>query len=172
MTVDHDSRRAIPHLAGLRMVAFFEALKGILVLLAGLGLLSLLHKDVGEQAERIVRHLHMNPAHHRSVRVFVDAAAKVTDKRLWALAAGALAYTIVRFVEAYGLWHARIWAEWFALLSGCLYLPWEIFELLNRATLIRWSIFLINLAIVIYMAYVRFSDRMAERKHEKSLMDT
>jgi Predicted membrane protein (DUF2127) len=36
--------------AGLRAIAVFEAAKGMVVLLAGLGLLSLLHHDVGALA--------------------------------------------------------------------------------------------------------------------------
>ena len=38
---------------GVRMVAAFEASKGILILLAGFGLLSLVHHDVQQLAEDI-----------------------------------------------------------------------------------------------------------------------
>jgi uncharacterized membrane protein (DUF2068 family) len=142
------------HIAGLRTVALFEALKGVLALLVGYGLFSLAHKDVGEFAEHLIHHLHLNPDRHVS-QAFLHAAERVTEGKILALAFGALAYATVRFIESYGLWHARDWAEWFALLSGCLYLPWEIYELLRRATPIRWSLLLINLGIVLYMAYLR-----------------
>ncbi len=138
----------------LRTVATYEAVKGALVLLAGFGLLTLLHKDVGDVAERIVGRLHMNPARHVS-QVFIIAASKLTDAKLWAMAMGAAAYSTVRFVEAYGLWHMRVWAEWFALLSGGIYLPWEIYELIERPTRIHWVLLLSNLAIVLYMLYIR-----------------
>jgi uncharacterized membrane protein (DUF2068 family) len=142
------------HIAGLRTVALFEALKGVLALLLGYGLFSLAHRDIGEFAEHLIRHLHLNPDRHIS-QAFIHAAERVTEGKVIALAFGALAYATVRFIEAYGLWHARDWAEWFALLSGCLYLPWEVFELLRRTTPIRWSLLLINLGIVLYMAYLR-----------------
>ena len=87
----------------------------------------------------------------------MEAAGRVNGKTLWALAFAALMYATVRFVEAYGLWKARAWAEWFALLSGAMYLPWEIIELLRRPTHVRWAIFVINLMIVIYMLYFRIS---------------
>jgi uncharacterized membrane protein (DUF2068 family) len=74
---------------------------------------------------------------------------------LWALAAGALAYSIVRFVEAYGLWNRRVWAEWFALLSGMLYIPFEVYEVLDRATKLRFAVLAINIVIVLYMAWIR-----------------
>jgi uncharacterized membrane protein (DUF2068 family) len=153
-------RRPIPqaidthHTAGLRTVAVFEAVKGLLVLAVELGLLSLLHKDVAAMAERVVRRLHMNPEHHFS-HVILEAANRMTDAKLWALAGGAAAYSTVRFVEAFGLWNRRVWAEWFALLSGCLYLPWEIYEILDHPTKIRFAVLAGNLIIVLYMLKIR-----------------
>jgi uncharacterized membrane protein (DUF2068 family) len=143
--------------AGLRTIATFEALKGILVLLAGFGLLHFLHRDAGDAAEHFVHRLHLNPSRHIG-RVFIEAASKLTDAKLWALAIGALAYSSVRFVEAYGLWHRRVWAEWFALLSGMLYIPWELYEVLDRPTKFRFGILAINVVIVLYMAWIRMAE--------------
>jgi len=144
--------------AGLRTVASFEAAKGLLVLAAGLGLLSLVHQNVQQVAEALVRHLHMNPARHYP-RVFLEAAAHVTDARLWWLASGAVAYAAVRAVEAYGLWHARDWAEWFAILSGSLYLPIEAYELAHRPSVPKAVVLLVNLGIVGYVSLVRYRGR-------------
>jgi uncharacterized membrane protein (DUF2068 family) len=140
--------------AGVRAVALFEAAKGLIVVVAGFGLLSLLHHDAQHVAETIVRHLHLNPARHYP-RVFIEAAARVTSSRLWLLAGGAFAYSLVRFVEAYGLWRLRPWAEWFAIVAGGLYLPVEVYELFRRPTRVKGAILLGNLAIVSYLLYVR-----------------
>ncbi len=138
--------------AGVRIVAVFEAAKAALVLLAGLGLLTLIHKDVQEVAERLVGHFHMNPAHHYP-QVFIEAASKVTDARLWMMAGLALLYAIVRLVEAYGLWWNRRWAEWFALVSGGLYIPVEIYEVVHHVTWIKVGVLMVNAGIVLYMGY-------------------
>jgi len=140
--------------SGIRTVALFEAAKGALVLVAGFGLLSLVHRDVQHAAESIVRHLHLNPARHVP-RVFLDAATKMTEKRLWLLAAGAFAYAAARGVEAYGLWRLRPWAEWFAIVSGGIYLPVEICELVRHATVVKAAVLLTNVAVVLYVADVR-----------------
>src|SRR4051794_3415379 len=142
------------HQTGLRAIATFEALKGALVLAGGLGILALLGRDIPEVAERLILWAHLNPESHLS-HVFLRAADRVTDARLWAAAAGAAAYSIVRFVEAWGLWHAREWAEWFALLSGCLYLPWEIYEVVARPTPVHWLLLIGNVLIVLYVAWIR-----------------
>src|SRR5215813_2704130 len=160
----HDPEPAPPSLdtttpaAGLRTIAVLEAAKGGLVLLVGVGLLSLLHRDVGLMAAHLVQRIHLNPA-RRYPFIFLQAAARVTDAKLWALAGGAIAYAALRFIEAYGLWHRRVWAEWFALLSGGLYLPVELYEFVKRPTGLRLGIFLVNAAIVLYLLSCRFAAR-------------
>ena len=96
--------------SGLRTVAIFEAAKGLLVLGAGLGALELLHTDAQAFAEEIVRHLHLNPARHY-LRIFLHLAEQATPAHLWLLAAGALCYALLHFIEAYGLWRERRWAS-------------------------------------------------------------
>jgi len=141
-----------PLRAGMRTVAMVEAAKGLLVLLAGFGLLSLIHRDVQAAAERLVQHSHLNPA-GKYPRIFLDAATKMTDARLWLLASFAAMYSLVRSVEAYGLWYERRWAEWFALASGSIYVPVEVYELFHHFTWLKVAVLATNLGIVAYMAY-------------------
>jgi uncharacterized membrane protein (DUF2068 family) len=141
--------------AGVRTVALFEATKGLLVVIAGLGLLALAHRDAQEVAEALVRHLHLNPARHYP-RIFIQAAARVNDTRLWFLACGAFVYAAIRFIEAYGLWYMRAWAEWFAIISGAIYLPVEVYELIHRVTPVKAVVLAVNVTIVSYMVWVRF----------------
>ncbi|HZU24546.1 MAG TPA: DUF2127 domain-containing protein [Bryobacteraceae bacterium] len=138
----------------LRAIALFEGLKGLVALLLAGGLLALLHRDVEQVAEQLLIHLHIGEEHALS-RAFLRLAHGMTDRRIWAIAGGAIAYTGVRFTEAYGLWNRRVWAEWFALLSGTLYLPWEIYSVSLHPSILHYLIFSANLAIVLYMLYVR-----------------
>ena len=64
-------------------------------------------------------------------------------------------YSGLRFAEGYGLWNAKAWAEWIALVSGAVYLPFEIYKLAHRVTPLHAAIFLVNLAIVAFMFYLR-----------------
>jgi uncharacterized membrane protein (DUF2068 family) len=60
----------------------------------------------------------------------------------------------LRFTEAYGLWKQRTWAEWVALVSGTLLLPFEIRGLMRGITVLRSVVFLGNLGIVFYMLFL------------------
>lgn len=143
---------------GLHIVALFEGAKGILVLIAGFGLLTLVHRDIHQAAEELVRRLHMNPAHHYP-KIFIDAATHVTDTRLWVLSASAILYATVRFIEAYGLWRRQPWAEWFAVLTGGIYIPIEMYELLKGITWAKIVVLTVNTGIVGYLAYVLINTR-------------
>ncbi len=148
---------------GLRVVAVFEAAKGALVLLAGFGVLAFIHRDLHLGAERLVRHFHLNPA-SRYPRIFIDLADHMTDGQLWLLALSALLYAVVRFVEAYGLWHQRRWAEWFAVLVGGIYIPLELFELVRGVTWPRAALLIVNAGIVAYLSLILYQSRQ-RRKH-------
>jgi uncharacterized membrane protein (DUF2068 family) len=150
------------HERGLHVVALFEAAKGAIVMVVGCGLLSLIHQDLEEVAERIAAHLHINPASHYP-RIFIRAASQMTDSHLWLFAALAFLYATFRFVEAYGLWRMRPWAEWLGLISGAVYIPVEIYELIQRVTWLRFLLLAANLLVVLYLAFVIYHQRQSIR---------
>jgi uncharacterized membrane protein (DUF2068 family) len=139
----------------LRTIAVFEATKGALVLLVGFGSLSLVHHDIQQAAEHLIAHTHLNPA-SRYPHIFIDVANQLTNARLVMIAAGGGFYSLGRFIEAYGLWHAKRWAQWFAAISGAIYVPFELFELYERVTWLSLGALTLNLAIIAFMLYRLF----------------
>jgi len=135
----------------------------LLVLFVGFGLLELIHKDLHLAAVQIVRHLHLNPARHYPM-IFIDAFNHLTDGQLWAMAFSSLLYSVVRFVEAVGLWLQRQWAEWFALLTGGMYIPIELFEITRRITWPRATLLVVNAGIVGYLAYALYQSRQNHKE--------
>jgi uncharacterized membrane protein (DUF2068 family) len=131
----------------------FEAFKGAIVLIAGCGLLGFLDRDNEVFAEQLIRHLHLDPAQHYA-QLFIMTMAQQTDSQLMALAGFAAIYAAVRFTEAYGLWYERRWAEWLAALSGGVYLPIEIYEIVHRATWIKCAALMLNVIVVAYMVWL------------------
>jgi uncharacterized membrane protein (DUF2068 family) len=113
-----------------------------------------MHTHAEDMASSLLFHLHIDPD-RRIAQALLTAAERLNDTRLITIAAAALSYTAVRFIEAWGLWNRRVWAEWFALLSGCLYLPWECLKLAERIDWQRLGVLIINVVIILYMLYVR-----------------
>ena len=128
-------------------MAIVEAFKGAVVLMVGTGLVSFGHRGVYEVAAMLVRHAHLNPA-SKYPHIFLDAASHVQDTRLLFLAAGAAAYSLVRFVEAYGLFFERAWAEVLASVSGAVYVPFELIHLVRRPNWHGLALLVLNLLVV------------------------
>ena len=145
-----------------RSIALVEGAKGVVVLVAGLGLLGLVHHDVGEIAQALVREAHLNPASHLQ-RILLEASGKVDDHRILFLARFALVYAVMRLVEAYGLWHRRPWGPWLGAVIGGLYLPFEVRLLIQRLTMLHLLVFLGNLLIVGYLVWQIALQRRRER---------
>jgi uncharacterized membrane protein (DUF2068 family) len=149
------------HIKGVRTVATVEFTKGIIVVLAGLGVFSMRHKDIWGVAESFLEFFHVNP-HRHYVGIFIDLVYRVSDVRLWKIAVVAAIYVILRFVEAYGLWYICAWAEWMAFASGTVYIPFEAADLFRRPNWFRVLIIAVNLLIVLYMLLLRLE---AAKKH-------
>ena len=142
----------------LQLIALFEAFKGCLALILGLGLLSFLRQDNEVYAEQIIRRLHLDPGQHYA-HMFIRMMADEPDSQIAVWAGFATFYAAVRFAEGYGLWHGKRWAEWFAACSGVIYIPIEIYELFMRATWLRFGALIVNIAIVAYMVWLLTESR-------------
>lgn len=146
---------------GLRAVAILEAAKGTLVLLVGFGLLSIGHDALERFAERLVNHAHLNPAARYS-DIFIYVASHLHGVSVALLAAAAFGYAGIRLSEAYGLWRERRWAEWLAAWSGGIYIPFELYEISMRVTVLKVGALLLNVAIVAFMLYSLSQSRKPE----------
>ena len=141
------------HLAlngGLRAVALFEAFKGTLALLAAGGLFYLVPRDLRHVALELAGRLHLN-AGKRYPNVFSRILEDTSNAQLWLIGGLVVVYALVRFIEAYGLWRARRWAEWLAASSGAIYVPFELYELSRGVSSIKLAALVANLAVVAFM---------------------
>ncbi len=138
---------------GLRGVALFEAFKGLLAVVGAFWVLSLRHKDLLKVAEHMLRTFHIAPDRH-AAQAFMHFAERINGRDLRIVLLLVLVYAAIRFTEAAGLWLEKEWAEWFALISGAIYVPLEVTELVRRPNPVKWSVLSINLLIVLYMAWL------------------
>jgi uncharacterized membrane protein (DUF2068 family) len=61
------------------------------------------------------------------------------------------AYAVLEGAEAVGLWLTRRWAEYLTFIATTLLLPLEIYELVERVTVLRILALVINIAVVVYL---------------------
>jgi uncharacterized membrane protein (DUF2068 family) len=148
--------------SGLRAVALFEAIKGTLALFAAFGLLAIIPAEAREDAIEVVGRLHLNPGKDYP-NIFVRLMENAANTQLWLIAALVVVYALVRFAEAYGLWHSRHWAQWLAAVSGAIYIPFELYEISLRVSSIKLAALVLNITIVAYMCYALWRSKTAGR---------
>jgi uncharacterized membrane protein (DUF2068 family) len=154
------------HKYGLRTVAVLEALKGAAVVALCVILLSLLHKDLDSVVDHFTSWLRLNPD-SRVADWFYELADRTTGRGIWTAAAVGFAYSTGRFVEAYGLWNQRQWAEWFAVISGAVYVPFELFALISHPHWTKAAVLVGNLLVVLYIVRILIENRRGRRCHPK-----
>jgi len=67
------------------------------------------------------------------------------------LLALAIAYAVVEWAEAYGLWRERRWAEYLTVIATTGFLPLEVHELIERVTVLRILALAVNVALVVWL---------------------
>jgi uncharacterized membrane protein (DUF2068 family) len=146
---------------GLRAIALLEGAKGLLSLAASCGLLSLRHTDLHAATDAFLLRNGIDPEGHYT-RLFIESVAQATNHHAGQIVLLGFAYTLVRFVESYGLWEGKHWAEWFAVISAGIYLPWELLHFARYPRPFTAGIILFNLALIWYLARLLARQR-AER---------
>jgi uncharacterized membrane protein (DUF2068 family) len=146
-------------------VAVVEALKGAAVIALCAVLLSLLHKDLSTVVDHLTHVLRLNPD-SRVADWFYDLADRTTGRGILAAVTAGLAYSTCRFVEAYGLWNERQWAEWFAVISGAIYVPVEVFAVIAHPHWFRFLVLVVNILVVLFVLRILLENRRERRELE------
>jgi uncharacterized membrane protein (DUF2068 family) len=82
-------------------------------------------------------------------------ALTLSSPTLTLLAIGLALYAIIELIEGTGLWLARRWGEYFAMVATSLGLPLEIYDLTRKFTILALVVFAINLALVLYLVITK-----------------
>ncbi|MFM2302776.1 MAG: hypothetical protein RLZZ135_179 [Cyanobacteriota bacterium] len=78
----------------------------------------------------------------------------------------ALIYAAVNGLEAIGLWHQKAWATILVVGIVGLTIPVEIYEIIHKASVIKFGVFAINIAMFVYLLRHALEER---KKHQRSV---
>jgi uncharacterized membrane protein (DUF2068 family) len=108
---------------------------------------------------------------HSKLLGLIQHAFTLNQRTLTYLAIGAAAYAVIEIVEGVGLWLGQRWGEYFAVVVTSLGLPYEVYDLTAKVTVLRAVAFAINLALVIYLLVTRrlFGIRGGKKAYEARL---
>ena len=73
------------------------------------------------------------------------------DRKLKEISAGTFFYAALLLTEGTGLLYRKHWAEYFTIITTGLFIPLEIYELIERLSVIKVLVLGVNVAIVWYL---------------------
>jgi uncharacterized membrane protein (DUF2068 family) len=152
-TTTETARKHGRHDMGLVLIAVYKLFLALVFIAVGVGALHLIGKDVGDVFSNLASDLRFNPE-GRFVNFVLDKASLVDDPMLRRIGFAAFFLSAISIVEGIGLYLEKVWAEYFTLAITASFLPLEVRELTHRFTWERVAIFVINLAVLIYLAIV------------------
>ncbi len=138
------------HQTGLAVIAVFKVVKGLLLLLVGLGLLQLMHAEIATLFSLLIEALHLN-ADSRIMHALVLNVDALQPHTVLMAGLVSLGYAGLLLLEGIGLWLERSWAAYLTVISTSLLLPFELYEVIDRVSMLRVGVLMLNLVIVFYL---------------------
>jgi len=142
--------RTSRHHTGMTAIAVFKLFKGILLLLVGFGLLELMHADLVTLFSLLLESLHLN-ADTRLMHALMLKVEALQPHSILIAGAISLGYAALLLTEGIGLWLELWWAAYVTVVSTSALVPFEVYELIERVTLTRIILLVVNLVIVLYL---------------------
>jgi uncharacterized membrane protein (DUF2068 family) len=146
----------------LRLIAVDRAFHFLILTLLGIVVLILAanQKTAKGDLERVLAAIQggvgggpVQTTGHVGILGELDKLFSLRSRTLYAVGGGLLGYALLEGIEAVGLWHAKRWAEYLTFIATALLLPFEVYEIVHRVSVLKVIGFVINLAIVIYLIY-------------------
>ena len=108
---------------------------------------------------------------HSKLLGLIQHAFTLNSRVLTWLALAAAAYAVVEIIEAVGLWLLKRWGEYFAMIATSVFIPYEIYDLTAKVTVLRLVAFVINVALVVYLVVTKrlFGVRGGKKAYEARL---
>jgi uncharacterized membrane protein (DUF2068 family) len=155
------------HNKWLILIAVFKVGQALLFVAIGVGVLRLLHKDVGDVIARLAHHVLRHNPESRVVNFILDKASIIDDRMLVRIGEVVFVYAGLDLIEGIGLYLEKVWAEYLTLAITASFLPWEIFEVLGKLTWVRSSLLAINAMVFFYLLKI-VVQRVRERRDLKA----
>ena len=148
-------------LALLRVLALERGGRGLVLLLAAIGVarLATSHVAVAEwlgevvkSAQPLGRSLGWDLQHSPSVARVLELLGH-SDSTFRTIAWLLGGYGVLQIVEGFGLWNGWLWAEYLAAVATAVFIPVEVYELTEHATVVKAAAIVVNVAAVGYLVF-------------------
>jgi uncharacterized membrane protein (DUF2068 family) len=136
----------------IRLIALERLVRGVILIAAGGYLVTHLGSDFGRLADRLMRAVELDPRRPFLHRIVVKLHGFHAGTVL-VTGIAAILYGLLEVVEGGGLWLDKLWAEYLTVIATSLLVPFELYELVRKPTVLKAAGIAVNLLIVGYLAW-------------------
>lgn len=140
------------HDSGLLAIGLFKLVEAVFFVLVGAGAIHFIHRDLGDATTRLAERLRMD-LDGRVMSWVMDHLDDITARRLKEIGMATFFYAGLRVTEGVGLVLEKIWAEYLTVGATCIFLPWELYEILRHPDWVRVCLLLANLVVLAYLVW-------------------
>jgi uncharacterized membrane protein (DUF2068 family) len=170
----------------LRLLAVERWVRGLIIALLGIGVLRVESTQVSLRAlfdkdlsalKPFFDQIHFDVSDSATVRA-IQNVLNARPSTLNLVAAGLLGYGALQLAEGIGLWSLKRWGEYLAVVGTTLFIPLEVYEIVEKVTWLKVTALVVNIAAVLYLLLSKrlFGIRGGRRayeaaRHEESLLE-
>lgn len=155
--------RALRDAFVLRLLAVERGIRGVLLVALAYGIykfegaqdsLQRVFEDYLPRLSAVAQHAGVDLQSTGPVHL-IQKALSTDPHTLTLISLGVLAYGALELLEAVGLWLMRRWGEYVAVVGTAVFIPLEVYELVERVTWLRVVAFALNVFAVVYILWTK-----------------
>ena len=130
---------------------------------------SLFAKDL-KTLDPFFKQIHFNVSDSATIHS-IEKVLNAKPSTLNLIAFGVLVYGLLQLAEGIGLWSLKRWGEYVAVVGTTLFIPLEVYEIVDKVSWLKIVVLLVNIAAVLYLLLSKrlFGLRGGHRAYEASL---
>jgi uncharacterized membrane protein (DUF2068 family) len=139
-----------PRAPTLYFIIGIKLVKGLLLVLVGLGVYSLSDNNLPQEFRHLLGVFNLDPERH----FFTELArrmSEITPANVLLVAGGTVLYSLFSLVEGIGLIFRVPWAGWLAIGESMFFIPIEVYELVRHFSIALTVILGLNILVVWYL---------------------
>ncbi|GGA23008.1 DUF2127 domain-containing protein [Dyella nitratireducens] len=141
------------HGFGLRVIAVYEVIKTLCLILVAFVAFGLHQEQNFERLVHTLEHLSLQDSSGMRWRM-VELLQEMGPSKFMAIGIVALGYAAIFATEGIGLWLRKHWAEWFTVIATASLIPVEAYEVFHKFNWLKLGALIGNIAIVIYLVRI------------------
>ncbi len=134
----------------LYLIIAIKLLKGLVLILFGLGVLTLAGQNLDQRFDELLRWIHLDPEKQFFANLG-DKLQTITPGNVRGVGIGTILYSLFSFVEGFGLILRVAWIGWVVVGESIFFVPIEIYEISSGFSRTLLAILLLNIGIVWYL---------------------